>query len=298
MNENAKGVSSLSELLSGEIVDLQVKSQESSKWILSNGEIEVSINESEAPEEVQIGDTIKVFLFKDRRGNLSATSSIPQITKGVYGWARVIKTEERVGSYVDIGSSREVLVKSFDLPVITQLWPTTGDHLYMTLRTDYLGDLYGRLITEEKVIESFIEAPTTVSNENLKARAYRLLPVGSFLITVPEGYRIFVHHTEQMAEPRLGEEVEVRVIGIKEDGSLNGSMLPRKQERLMDDAETLYRYLQDVGGKMPFTDKSSPDEIFEMFKLSKASFKRALGKLMKDRKIEQKDGWTLVKSDI
>jgi len=72
-------------------------------------------------------------------------------------------------------------------------------------------------------------------------------------------------------------------------------MLPRKQERLMDDAETLYRYLQDVGGKMPFTDKSSPDEVFEMFKLSKASFKRALGKLMKERKIEQKDGWTLVK---
>ncbi|MCZ8536742.1 S1-like domain-containing RNA-binding protein [Paenisporosarcina quisquiliarum] len=288
----------MSEMVSGEIVDLQIKSQESSKWILSNGEIEVPINGSEAPEGVQEGDTIKVFLFKDRRGNLSATSTLPHITKGTYGWARVIKMDEREGAVVDIGSSREVIVKPSDLPLLKELWPKTGDHLYMTLRTDFHGDLFGRLATEDRVAETFVEAPTSVMNENLKARAYRLLPIGSFFISVPQGYRVFVHHTEQMAEPRLGEEVDVRVIGVKEDGSLNGSMLPRKQERLMDDAETLYRYLQDVGGKMPFTDKSSPDEIYDMFNLSKASFKRALGKLMKEKKIEQKDGWTLVKSDI
>ncbi len=288
----------MSEMVSGEIVDLQVKSQESSKWILTNGEIDVPINESEAPEGVQEGDTIKVFLFKDRRGNLCATSALPHVTKGTYGWAKVIKMDEREGAVVDIGSAREVIVKPSDLPLLKELWPETGDHLYMTLRTDFHGDLFGRLATEDRVAETFVEAPTSLMNENLRARAYRLLPIGSFLITVPQGYRVFVHHTEQMAEPRLGEEVDVRVIGVKEDGSLNGSMLPRKQERLMDDAETLYRYLQDVGGKMPFTDKSSPDEIYDMFNLSKASFKRALGKLMKEKKIEQKDGWTLVKSDI
>ncbi|MGB5944727.1 CvfB family protein [Paenisporosarcina sp.] len=288
----------MSEMVSGEIVDLQVKSQESSKWILSNGEIEVPINESEAPEGVQEGDTIKVFLFKDRRGNLSATSALPHVTKGTYGWAKVIKMDEREGAVVDIGSAREVIVKPSDLPLLKELWPKTGDHLYMTLRTDFHGDLFGRLATEDRVAETFVEAPTSLMNENLKARAYRLLPIGSFLISVPQGYRVFVHHTEQMAEPRLGEEVNIRVIGVKEDGSLNGSMLPRKEERLMDDAETLYRYLQDMGGKMPFTDKSSPDEIYDMFNLSKASFKRALGKLMKEKKIEQKDGWTLVKSNL
>ncbi|WP_019412607.1 S1 RNA-binding domain-containing protein [Paenisporosarcina sp. TG20] len=288
----------MTEMAPGEIIELQVKSQDSSKWILSNGQIDVSINESEAPQEVQVGDTIKVFLFKDRRGNLSATSSLPHVTKTTYGWARVIKTGEREGSYVDIGNGREVIVKSFDLPVLKELWPTTGDHLYMTLRTDHHGELFGRLITEERVEETFVEATTTVFNKNLTGRAYRLLPVGSFFITVPDGYRIFVHHTEQLAEPRLGEDVEIRVIDVKEDGTLNGSMLPRKEERLLDDAETLFKYIQDCGGKMPFTDKSSPDEIYEMFNLSKASFKRALGKLMKERKIEQKDGWTLVKSDI
>lgn len=288
----------MSELVSGDIVELQVKKKDESKWILSNGEIEIPINSSEAPEEVQEGDTIKVFLFMDRRGNLSATATLPQITKNTFGWARVIKTDDRDGVSVDIGSSREVMVKGTDLPLIKSLWPKIGDHLYMSLRTDYKGNLFGRLATEDKVAESFVEAPTSVFNENLKARAYRLLPVGSFFISTPQGYRVFVHHTEQLAEPRLGEEVEIRVIGVKEDGSLNGSMLPRKQERLGDDAETVYRYIQQAGGKMPFTDKSSPDEIFEMFNLSKAAFKRALGKLMKEGKVEQKDGWTIVKSVI
>ena len=288
----------MSELVSGDIVELQVKKKDESKWILSNGEIEIPINSSEAPEEVKEGDAIKVFLFMDRRGNLSATATLPQITKDTFGWARVIKTDDRDGVSVDIGSSREVMVKGTDLPLIKSLWPKIGDHLYMSLRTDYKGNLFGRLATEDKVAESFVEAPTSVFNETLKARAYRLLPVGSFFISTPQGYRVFVHHTEQLAEPRLGEEVEVRVIGVKDDGSLNGSMLPRKQERLGDDAETVYRYIQQAGGKMPFTDKSSPDEIFEMFNLSKAAFKRALGKLMKEGKVDQKDGWTIVKSVI
>lgn len=288
----------VTELLSGEIVELEVLKKEESKWILTNGQKNIPINSSEAPEELKEGDTLKVFLFTDRRGNLSATSALPHVTKETYGWARVIKADDQEGISVDIGSSREVLVKGHDLPIIKSLWPKTGDSIYMTLRTDFHGNLFGRLATEEKVAELFVEAPTSVFNQNIKARAYRLLPVGSFFISVPEGYRLFVHHTEQVAEPRLGEEVEIRVIGVKEDGSLNGSMLPRKQERLGDDAETLYRYLQQVGGKMPFTDKSSPDEIFEMFNLSKAAFKRALGKLMKDGKVEQQDGWTMVKSDL
>ncbi|MEG0260978.1 MAG: DNA-binding protein, partial [Lysinibacillus sp.] len=129
-------------------------------------------------------------------------------------------------------------------------------------------------------------------NKNIVARPYRLLPVGSFLIGVEAPYRIFVHETEMPAEPRLGQDVEVRIIDVKDDGTMNGSLLPRKHERITGDAEKILNYLQDVGGKMPFGDKSSPEEIQEMFNMSKASFKRALGTLLKARKIKQQDGWT------
>ncbi len=281
----------MSELQSGQVVELTVLEEQGSKWILTDGRLEIPLNSSDVQSSLELGDRIKVFLYADRRGNLQATTAIPAILQGEYGWARVIKVSKE-GAFVDIGSSREVLVKEEDLPPIQSVWPEVGDHLYLTLRTDRNGDLFGRLVTEEKVNELYEGAFEEMHNKNIKARPYRLLPVGAFLLGTEEPYRIFVHNTEMQGEPRLGQEVEVRVIAVKEDGSLNGSLLPRKHERLGYDAEAVYAYLQSVGGKMPFGDKSSPEEITEMFHMSKGAFKRALGTLMKAGKIKQEDGWT------
>lgn len=272
---------------------LRIKDRSTSQWILTDGSgDEVRMNESEIEEGQEVGEEIEVFLYRNRQGGVSATPMIPHILPSVYGWAKVLKVSPREGAVVDIGTTREVYVLPADLPQIHELWPQQGDHIFMTLRTDRYGDLYGRLATEEKVNELIMPAPTSVFNEDLKARAYRLLPVGTFMISVPEMYRIFVHESEREEEPRLGEEKTVRIIGVKDDATLNGSLLPRKQERLPDDAESIMRYLKQTGGQMPFTDKSTPDEIQEMFGMSKAAFKRALGRLYKDRKIIQEDGWT------
>lgn len=277
----------------GEKMTLSVKDRTGSQWVLSDGSgDEVLMNESELEEGQEIGEEIEVFLYRNRQGGISATPMIPHILPSVYGWAKVLKISKREGAVVDIGTTREVYVLPADLPQVEELWPQQGDHIFMTLRTDRYGDLYGRLATEEKVNELIMPAPTSVFNQDLKARAYRLLPVGTFMISVPEMYRIFVHESEREEEPRLGEEKIVRVIGVKDDATLNGSLLPRKQERLTDDAESIMRYLVQSGGQMPFTDKSTPDEIQEMFGMSKAAFKRALGRMYKDRKIIQEDGWT------
>ena len=272
---------------------LQVKDRSTSQWILSDGSgDEVMMNASEIEEGQEIGEEIEVFLYRNRQGGVSATPMIPHILPSEYGWAKVLKVSSSEGAVVDIGTTREVYLLPADLPQIMELWPKQGDHIFMTLRTDRHGDLYGRLATEEKVLELMQPAPETAFNQNLQARAYRLLPVGTFMLSVPEMYRIFVHETERHEEPRLGEEKTVRIIDVKDDGTLNGSLLPRKQERLADDADEIMRYLEESGGKMPFTDKSSPDEIQEIFGMSKAAFKRALGKLYKNRQIIQEEGWT------
>lgn len=273
--------------------NLRIIDRSTSLWVLTDGSgDEVMMNASEIEEGQEVGEEIEVFLYRNRQGGISATPLIPHILPSVYGWAKVLKVSPREGAVVDIGTTREVYVLPADLPPVQELWPKQGDHLFMTLRTDRYGDLYGRLATEETVMELSVPAPEEVFNKDLKARAYRLLPVGSFMLTVPEMYRVFVHETEREEEPRLGEEKTVRIIGVKEDRTLNGSLLPRKQERLSDDAEMILRYLEESGGQMPFTDKSSPDEILEMFGLSKAAFKRALGRLYKERRITQEEGWT------
>ncbi|HJF34058.1 MAG TPA: DNA-binding protein [Sporosarcina psychrophila] len=282
-------------LKSGYIAELEVLEQDGSRWVLDGDGDHIMMNASDADETIQEGDKVHVFLYTNRRGELSATMQMPNMTADTFGWARVIRVDDHEGVYVDIGSSFEVLVNKNDMPKVRALWPKIDDALYMTLRMDLGGTIFGRLATEERVMEQIVEAPTSLFNMDVKARAYRLLPVGSFMLSVPENYRVFIHNTEQEREPRLGQEMNVRIIGVRDDGTLNGSMLPRKEERLGDDAEKLLRYLNEVGGRMPFTDKSTPDEIKEMFNLSKASFKRALGKLMKEGRIEQGDGWTMIK---
>lgn len=281
----------MNELKSGQIATLTVLQNEGSRYFLTNGDTEIPLNKSEVLDELAIGDRIEVFLFADRRGDLQATTAIPTITQGEYGWARVIKVSKE-GAVVDIGTSREVLVKAEDLPAIEEIWPQVGDHLYMTLRVDRNGELFGRLVTEEKVNEQYEGALEDMYNQNVVARPYRLLPVGSFLLGVENPYRIFVHNSEMKAEPRLGQDVSVRIIDVKEDGSMNGSLLPRKHERLGEDADKIFAYLESVGGKMPFGDKSTPEEVQEMFGMSKGAFKRALGTLYKARKIKQENGWT------
>lgn len=282
----------MEQLKSGYMAELEVVGQEGSRWVLQGDEDNIMLNVSDADEDIQAGDFVDVFLYANRRGELTATMQIPNMTCETFGWAKVIRIDETEGVYVDIGSSFEVLVNGADMPQIRSLWPRQDDELYMTLRTDLGGEIFGRLGTEERVMEQIQVAEPSLYNKNLKARAYRLLPVGSFMLSIPENHRIFIHNTEQEKEPRLGQEVEVRVIEVHDNGTLNGSMIPRVEERMTGDAATVLNYLNDVGGRMPFTDKSSPDEILEMFSMSKGAFKRALGRLMKERKITQEDGWT------
>ena len=282
----------MKELQPGTTIELEVIALEGSRWILEG---DVQMNASDADERIEVADRVTVFLYVNRRKELSATMQIPRVTIGSYGWARVIRVDAKEGVYVDIGAPVEVLVNKADMPRIRALWPQNDDMLYMTLRTDLGGTLFGRLVTEERVLEQIAIAPASLTNADLKARAYRLLPVGTFLLSIPENYRIFIHQSEREKEPRLGEELDVRVIGVRDDGTVNGSLLPRKQERLADDSEVILRYLQDSGGQMPFTDKSNPEEIQEMFTMSKGAFKRALGRLMKEGKITQEDGWTTLK---
>lgn len=282
----------MAQLESGSITKLEVIGREGSRWALDGGQEEILMNVSDADENVQIGDTVEVFLYVNRRKELTATMVMPNVTIDTFGWAKVIRIEPREGVYVDIGSSFEVLVNGADLPQFQKLWPQPGDELYMTLRTDLGGGIFGRLATEERVMERIGFAEPDLFNADVIARPYRLLPVGSFMLTIPENYRIFVHESERKAEPRLGEKVNVRVIDVHTDGTMNGSLLPRVEERLSGDAEVIYTYLMEIGGKMPFTDKSTPDEIREMFNMSKGAFKRALGRLMRERKVIQEDGWT------
>lgn len=92
---------------------------------------------------------------------------------------------------------------------------------------------------------------------------------------------------------RLGEEVKVRVTLVREDGRVNLAMSPRKEVGRDEDADRLIAFLKErPGGGMPYSDATPPDIIKQRFGISKSAFKRAMGKLMKEGLVTQKENWT------
>jgi len=119
---------------------------------------------------------------------------------------------------------------------------------------------------------------------------YNMSEFGAFLLT-KERWLAFLHNDEMTSRPKVGEELTVRVTFVREDGRINVSMRPVKEEAMDLDAAKLLAALA-VRGRMPYTDATSSEIIKEKFGISKAAFKRAIGRLMKEGKVEQKDGWT------
>lgn len=255
-----------------------------------NGE-EVKLNQSEVNEEddLEIGEEYSFFIYPNRSGELFATQNMPDITTTKYDYVKVLKTD-RDGAKVDAGLPREVLIPWEDLPKVKSLWPQNGDEVLATLRIDSERQMFARLASETIVSQMYTPVhDDSLQNNIIEARAYRVLKIGSFLLS-KDGYKIFVHESERKSEPRLGEAVNVRIIGHNEKGELNGSFLPLAHERLDDDGQVIFDLLVEYDGELPFWDKSSPEAIKEVFNMSKGSFKRAIGHLYKKKIINIETG--------
>ena len=113
-----------------------------------------------------------------------------------------------------------------------------------------------------------------------------------------ERYIAFIANKEMADRPRVGQELEARVTYIRPDGRINASLREAKEKAMLSDSDRVLMFLQSNNGRMPYGDSSSPELIKGKFKISKAAFKRAIGRLYKDGLIEMRDGWTYLKSEI
>ncbi|MDQ0215285.1 putative RNA-binding protein (virulence factor B family) [Oikeobacillus pervagus] len=285
----------MSTIQAGTVVKMQPDTEMPYGYFLTNGRDRVLLHNSEMTDDFDPDQELEVFLFQDHDGRMAATMRIPKVQIGKYDWVEVVGVNEELGVFVSIGMSKDILIYHDDLPIVEAVWPAVGDRLYCTLKLDRNGRLLGKLATEDVMSETFTKATKDDFNRNITGVVYRTLRTGTFIITA-EGYRGFIHESERQKEPRLGQKVDGRIIDVKEDGSVNISLRGRKHEAQIEDSEKIYHYLESRGGSMPYSDKSLPEEIQKRFGLSKGAFKRALGKLMKEEKVYQENGWTHKKS--
>lgn len=237
----------------------------------------------------QLGESVTGFAYTDMRQRLRLTTRAVTATRTTFGWGVVTEVRKDLGVFLDTGLLDKQVVLSLDLlPEIKDLWPKKGDQLYVRYEVDKKDRIWAIPAGQEDFQRLAGPAYDNMQNQTLRAIVYRLKLNGTF-VYLPDNHMLgFIHPTERFAEPRLGQELQVRVIGFRRvDRTLNLSLKPRSFEMLENDARMILTYLEANGGFMTLNDKSSPEEIKRTFGISKGQFKKALGGLMKANQIRQ-----------
>ena len=244
---------------------------------LGNSQEKVLLPKKQVPEGVEVGDPIEVFLYKDSSDRLIATTNEPKIMLGELAVLNVAATGG-IGAFLDWGLEKDLL-----LPFREQTAPLKkGDQILVAL---YI-DKSQRLCATMKVYERLrTDSPYKVDDQ-VEGIIYELSDNFGVFVAVDNLYSALIPKREAFGKFRVGDRVKARVVKVKEDGKLDLSV--REKDFLQMDvvADLIMKRMEEYGGSLPFTDKADPELIKKEFDLSKNAFKRAIGRLLKEGKIE------------
>ena len=244
---------------------------------LGNSQEKVLLPKKQVPEGVEVGDPIEVFLYKDSSDRLIATTNEPKIMLGELAVLNVAATGG-IGAFLDWGLEKDLL-----LPFREQTAPLKkGDQILVAL---YI-DKSQRLCATMKVYERLrTDSPYKVDDQ-VEGIIYELSDNFGVFVAVDNLYSALIPKREAFGKLRVGDRVKARVVKVKEDGKLDLSVREKAFLQMDVDAELIMRRMEEYGGSLPFTDKADPELIKKEFDLSKNAFKRAIGRLLKEGKIE------------
>jgi predicted RNA-binding protein (virulence factor B family) len=279
----------------GDVVTLKVLRESEFGVFLDAGtgctDDDILLHKLQQTEPVKVGDMVQVYLYLDPHHRLTASMKLPKMKEGQLGYARVLNITKD-GGFVDLGAERGVF-----LPYSEMRGHVSPDQkVWVKLYRDKSGRPAVTMRVEKDIALAARKAQDVKVGDMVTGTIYNILDDGFFLFTT-DRYIGFLHRSEAPANRRLdfGEQLTCRVTHIREDGHINLSLRPQKEDALVSDAAALYELMQKRGGRMPYCDDTPKEIIKEKFGLSKAAFKRALGHLMKEDKIVQEDGWTILK---
>lgn len=241
---------------------------------LPEEEVLLPKNQLEGGEE--IGVEVEVFLYKDSEDRLIATKLRPFIELGEIKKLRVKETT-KIGAFLDWG-----LPKDLFLPFKEQRQKVEAGADIMVMM--YV-DNSERLSATTYIYDKLSVRTPYQKDDRVRGMVYELNEkIGAF-VAVDGKYSALVPKKELVRELSLGEEISARVLLVKEDGKMDLSLRDKFYLEMDGDGEKILKLLREAGGALSYHDKSEAEEIKRVFGMSKASFKRAIGRLFKERKI-------------
>lgn len=252
-------------------------------FYLDGGELgEILLPNREVPDDVEQGDEVTVFISRDSEDRIVATSTRPICEVGDFVELEVKAVNKKIGAFLDWGYPKDIL-----LPYREQLKRVKpGDKVLVHI---FLDDVSQRIVASARTSRFLNKrrAEYDVGDE-VSLIIQEETPLG-FMAIVNGEFRGLLHR-ERVSKPlRTGEKYDGYIAAMKPEGKIDLSLEPIGYRRVTSLGERIMEELATAGGTLPFSDKSSPEEIRTHFGVSKKAFKQALGALYRERKITIED---------
>ncbi|WP_088224667.1 S1-like domain-containing RNA-binding protein [Desulfosporosinus sp. FKB] len=230
----------------------------------------------QVPEGAKEGDVLEVFIYRDSEDRMIATRQKPYAQLGDLAYLRV-SARTKIGAFLDIGLERGLL-----LPFHEQKFPVQVDKYYLV---KVYVDKSQRLCATTEIYENLSADSPYQKNDKVTGTVYRInLPIGIF-VAVDNKYYGLIPSSECYTDIKEGDQVEARVIRVRDDGKLDLSLRELSHLQIDKDGTKILEQIRQGDGYLPLHDKSSPLEIESQLQMSKAAFKRAVGRLLKENKV-------------
>lgn len=244
---------------------------------LGTDEERVLLPKKQVPEGIEPGDPVEVFLYKDSSDRMIATTNEPKITLGGLAVLDVVDVG-RVGAFLDWGLEKDLLLPYKEQTVKVE----KGDRCLVSL---YI-DKSGRLCATMKISQMLRTDSPYNKDDVVRGTVYGVSREYGVFVAVDNQYSARIPQKDVYGKMYPGQEIEARVAGVKADGKLDLSLRSKIPEQMDADAQRIMERIEKSGGELGFTDKADPEQIRNEFGMSKAAFKRAVGRLLKEGRIK------------
>jgi uncharacterized protein len=260
----------------GRINSLRVKGREPYGVHLDGGEAgDILLRNKFVPGKCEPGDEIEVFVYVNRDGDLQATTQTPAALVGHFACLRVVENTSS-GAYLDWGLENDLFV-----PKSEQQDNMKEGESYVVFV--FLSEKTNRITASSKLAKFLSsQSPNYKEGEEVDLLIYEKTALG-YGALVNRSHVGMIYQNEVFQKLSIGQQLRGYIKKIREDQKIDLSLQQSGYQRVDEISQTILNTIKEKGGRVAVTDKSSPDEIYALFGVSKKVFKKAIGALYKKR---------------
>ncbi len=237
---------------------------------------EILLPNNVAPKDLQIGQTLEVFLYLDSEDQLIATTERPKIKVGEVAMLQVVATT-KVGAFVNWGLKKDLLV-----PFSEQQLPLKEGQSYLLYC--YV-DNSNRIVASSKLDRHLHKTPAPYqAGDKVDIVISEQTDIGYKAVVNHQHWGV-LYKNEVFKPLRRGDKLSAYIVKVRDDGKIDLRLNAATYKQALELTAQILAKLEQNGGKLALTDKSSPEQIYASFGVSKKAFKQAIGTLYKDKKI-------------